>query len=297
MSLEHYRWGRVLVLKPQDSAYDAARAMESNHVGAVIVQELGKVVGILTDRDLAIRVIGFQLDPARTELRTIMSENPACLPLDASEQDAIELMRVRHVRRIPILDSGRAVGMLTLDDLVLSRKFDQLPLAEIVREQLAEPSPLKPRGATHPTKLRRPAADELAEQRHQAHADQTFNLFVKRLEHETGLPAERALTAFEVVASALMRRLTATEAAHFAAQLPSRERERLLEIPAGPDRRITRQVIDSEMASALAIGEDAAAPLVSKLGALLGTLVSEGEIEDVKAQLPGELRGLVEAVD
>jgi len=101
MSLARYRWERVVVQSPSRSAYDAARAMESNRIGAVVVQDSGRVVGIVTDRDLALRVIGYELNPTEARLRDVMTPNPATLTVHDSEEQALELMRARRVRRIP----------------------------------------------------------------------------------------------------------------------------------------------------------------------------------------------------
>jgi len=77
-------------------------------------------VGVLSDRDAALRVVGFQLDPTEVTLKDVMTEHPATLPIQQSERAALELMRDRHVRRIPLLDGDAVVGLVTLEDLILS---------------------------------------------------------------------------------------------------------------------------------------------------------------------------------
>ncbi|HVJ20814.1 MAG TPA: CBS domain-containing protein [Polyangiaceae bacterium] len=295
MSLERYRSSRIVALNAHASAYDAACAMENNHVGVVIVQDHGQLVGILTDRDLAMRVIGFQLDPMQTQLSDVMTPRPAWVSINESEQAAISMMRDRHVRRLPIVDNDRVVGLVTLDDLMLSLNAPPQHLAEIVRAQLAEPARLKPRGAIQPGKVGRTLSGRRtrAEPRHKVHADQTFHDFLRRLQAATGLDsAERALTAFLVVATAVMRRISPAEASDFAAQLPSRLRERLLELPAGPDRAVTLSAIEAELARRLDLDGTTAADLVKRIGSVVGTFVSEGEVDNVRAQLPRELKSL-----
>jgi len=139
------------------TAFDAVRAMESNHIGAVIVQESGRVVGIVSDRDLALRVIGSDLDPRAALLHDVMTPDPATLSITDSEELAARLMRIHHVRRVPISNGGVAVGIVTLDDLILSGQIDLATLAEIVKVQLAEPAASKPAGFIHPTRRPRPA--------------------------------------------------------------------------------------------------------------------------------------------
>lgn len=153
MSLSRYcQDKRVVVQNSRSSAYEAARALANNHVGAIAVQEEGRLVGLVTDRDLALRVIGLELDPRQTPLHDIMSPEPVTLSPYDSEQQAIRLMRARHVRRIPIVEDGRIVGIVTLDDLLMAGVVDRATAAEIVEAQLAEPAPAKAPGVSYPTR-------------------------------------------------------------------------------------------------------------------------------------------------
>src|SRR5690606_14072937 len=119
MPLKTYVRPRLVILGPEASALDAARAIESNNIGAVVVQDRGQVVGIVTDRDLAVQVVGHGLDAAATPLSDIMTTPVASLSPKDAHTDAIALMQSGNVRRIPLVDdSGRAVGIVTLDDLL-----------------------------------------------------------------------------------------------------------------------------------------------------------------------------------
>ncbi|HEY8945585.1 MAG TPA: CBS domain-containing protein, partial [Polyangiaceae bacterium] len=182
---------RLVVQNSSTSVYDAARALENNHVGAVVVQDDGKVTGIVTDRDLALRVIGYDLDPKQIPLRDVMTPHPATLPSAATEQDAFELMRDRHVRRIPIVDGEKVTGIVTLDDLILAGAIGWVGAAAIVQAQLTEPAPAKPAGVPFPV---RPAFASRtrswrsdSEARHIARAERTLRAFTERLTQEVGL--------------------------------------------------------------------------------------------------------------
>src|SRR5262249_39764613 len=120
MSLEPFRRPRLIVQKPSTTAHDAARAMESNHVGVVIVQDRGRIAGIVTDRDLALRVAGYGLDANTTTLSEVMTPDVEMLPIQAEPAEALKVMRLRGIRRIPLLDGEKLVGLVTLDDLVLA---------------------------------------------------------------------------------------------------------------------------------------------------------------------------------
>ncbi len=118
MSLRFYRLPRMVVLKPEDPVLEAARAIENNRIGAVVVQDQRRVVGLLTDRDLAVRVVGRGLDPKLTTLDQVMSTPVATLSPADSHDDAIRLMQQRNIRRVPLVEDGRIVGIVTLDDLL-----------------------------------------------------------------------------------------------------------------------------------------------------------------------------------
>lgn len=88
MSLKRFLWPRLVVLNPDATALEAVRAMENNEIGTVVVQEGGRVVGVVTDRDVAIRVAGHGRNAATTLLSEIMSRDVATLSAEASRMDA-----------------------------------------------------------------------------------------------------------------------------------------------------------------------------------------------------------------
>lgn len=149
MTLENYTH-RLVALPPEATAYAAIRALEDNHIGAIVVQESGRILGIVTDRDLAIQIISFDQDPLEVRLGTVMSRPVQVISVDASPADAARMMRDRHVRRLPIVSGGKLCGMVTLDDLLADTAVDPALLSEIVRNQLGEPARLKFAGQRGP---------------------------------------------------------------------------------------------------------------------------------------------------
>jgi uncharacterized protein (DUF2267 family)/predicted transcriptional regulator len=295
MSLEQYCSGkRMLVQNADATAYEAIRALSANHVGAVIVQDKGRVVGIVTDRDLACRTIGADLDPRRTRLHDVMTSDPATISINETEEQAALLMRARHVRRIPIVSGERAAGIVTLDDLLITGAVDMDTAAQIVESQLAEPSASKPPGVTHPIRIRDVRVGNGTSAEHgEARARQTLQVFQSRLRKGLGiLDPQRALMAFEVVAAGLVRRITPGEAKDFAAQLPRSIQDRLLDLPAGPDLSVTSETIVGEMAEKLEIGQSEALRLVRLVAAHLAEFVTVEEVADIIEQLPAEMKSL-----
>jgi CBS domain-containing protein/uncharacterized protein (DUF2267 family) len=286
MSLEKYRRHRLVVLHPNESAYEAARAMEANRVGVVLIEEKGELRGLATDRDLAVRVIGRGLEAPRTPLVAVMTQGPTTLPVEESEQSAAELMRRRRIRRIPLVEGKRLVGLVTLDDLMLESSLDADVLAAVVKAQLEEPAPLKPAGQVHPDKPAR-------HHRHEARAQERFGRLLHLVKEATGLPRrELAETALEVVLGAVIRRITPQEAEDLLAQLPSKLQERLHDAPRGPDRHVDFASVARALAERLELGPDEAIAVARGVGTALEQVVSGGEIDDVRSQLPTRMREL-----
>ena len=112
---------------------DAAREMRDGDVGSVVVVENGGVAGIVTDRDIAVRVVAQGLDPDATRVGEVATMRPVTLTVDQSVDDAIRLVRGQDVRRIIVVQDGRAAGIVSLGDLAIERDTDSA-LADIASE-------------------------------------------------------------------------------------------------------------------------------------------------------------------
>ena len=103
------------------SVHDAARAMRDSDIGDVIVIEHNQVCGIITDRDIAVRIVAESQDPSTTTLADICSHSLLTVtPTDAVEH-AVRLMRTHAIRRLPVVEEGQAVGIVSLGDLAIER--------------------------------------------------------------------------------------------------------------------------------------------------------------------------------
>lgn len=290
MSLAKYTQARLVIQHPDTLVYDALRAMEDNHIGAIVVHDGTDVVGIVTDRDLALRVLVHDHDPFEVELRHVMSRPVAVLPVTATEVDAAEAMLAGHVRRIVILEGRALAGIVTLDDLILERAIEPALLAAIVRAQLSEPARLKARVHVRPTVPGRARRQHAAE-RHASRAQATYDSLLERTVEATGLPTRAdAEAALDAVVTGLLRRIRPEEARHLLAELPQILRERLSGVAEGPDRSVTLGEIERALEVRLEVDRERAAQLVIQIGRALEDSISAGEIEDVQAQLPAEMK-------
>jgi CBS domain-containing protein len=106
------------------SVHEAARTMRDQDIGDVIVVENHQVCGIVTDRDIVVRTVAEARDPAATTLADICSHVLTTVaPTDSVEQ-AVQLMREKAIRRLPVVEDGRPVGIVSLGDLAVERDPD-----------------------------------------------------------------------------------------------------------------------------------------------------------------------------
>lgn len=278
MSLRWYVRPRMVVLDSNAPVLEAARAIESNDIGAVLVHHKGRLTGIVTDRDLTLRVVGQGLDPNKTVLADVMTDVVVTLSPTNTREDAIRLMQDRLIRRVPLVEDDRIVGIVTLDDLFLDETAPLDELAEVVRLQIGAGGPAA-------------SARTPAQRRRAARAQATYTRFLNRVQECANLDSpELADTALEIVLSSLVRRLTPDEARKLAAQLPSLVQPLVNAQPPGPDRAVTRETIEAELMQRLDVDPERAAQILADVGVALGDSVSAGQMTDVQGQLPQDLR-------
>ena len=109
----------VDLARPDESAQAAAQRMAARQVGSLlVVDDAHRPVGIVTDRDLALGVVGKALDPVVTSVESIMTHGPTVVPEDTETSVAIEHMQTHGVRRLPVVAAdGKLVGILSIDDV------------------------------------------------------------------------------------------------------------------------------------------------------------------------------------
>ena len=100
---------------------DAAELMLREDIGDVIVLEEDRLYGILTDRDIVVRVIAEGRDPAQTRVGDVCSRELTTVAPDGSVGQALRLMREKAIRRLPVVEGDDVVGILTIGDIAVER--------------------------------------------------------------------------------------------------------------------------------------------------------------------------------
>lgn len=113
-----------------DPIVDAARIMRDRDIGDVIVLQNGDVGGIVTDRDIAVRGVADGRDPESTSVSEVCTTGIETIEPNASVDDALRKMREADIRRLPVVEGGRPVGIISLGDLAVEREPDST-LADI----------------------------------------------------------------------------------------------------------------------------------------------------------------------
>jgi CBS domain-containing protein len=119
-----------VAVAPSDPASEAAKAMREHGIGAVLVTDQGKLAGLVTDRDIAVRVLAQGRDPREVPVSEIASRDVAVIGPRDDTEDAARLIASRAVRRVPVVEDGVAIGVVSLGDLELAKR-ERTPLADV----------------------------------------------------------------------------------------------------------------------------------------------------------------------
>ena len=108
----------VWSIHPQESVLAAIQQMADKEVGALVVLEGDTIVGIVSERDYARKVMLKGRSSRTTPVRDIMTPDVICVHLDQSIEECMSIVTERRIRHLPVLDSGRLVGIISIGDLV-----------------------------------------------------------------------------------------------------------------------------------------------------------------------------------
>ena len=126
----------VVVARPDELVITAVHRMNANHIGALVVVESGRVVGVITERDLLVRVLGTGCDPQLTTIEAVMTSDVVSIHPEDKIAVAMELTTNLRVRHLPVVDDGRLVGMVSAGDLTAWFVRDQRLLIDDLHQYI-----------------------------------------------------------------------------------------------------------------------------------------------------------------
>ena len=122
----------VHTIEPPATAHEAVRLMADKNIGALVVVERGKVVGIVSERDYARKVVLMARSSMDTPVRDIMSSPVMYVHPDQTSDECMALMTENRLRHLPVMDGGRLIGLISIGDLVKATISEQ----QFIIEQL-----------------------------------------------------------------------------------------------------------------------------------------------------------------
>ena len=136
MSLGNLCRREIICVNLGATVEEVAKLMEEKNIGSIIVVEERKPMGIVTDRDILLRVINRGLDPKRTSVADVMTKQIVTLREDIGLFEALQHVKGKGIRRFPIVDAkGNLQGIMTLDDVIYLLGKEMADMASIIEEE------------------------------------------------------------------------------------------------------------------------------------------------------------------
>jgi CBS domain-containing protein len=127
---------KLITVRPDATAIEAAIAMRDNNIGPVLVVEDDQIRGILTDRDITVEAVATGRDLNTTKVIDLCTTNVQTVSPDTSIKDAVQLMEDNAIRRLPVVENGSPVGIVSIGDLSVG--LDETTAGEMIRDISAD---------------------------------------------------------------------------------------------------------------------------------------------------------------
>lgn len=138
MPIQDLARSEVVTATRETPVEELARTMEDEDVGSIVITDGEEPVGIVTDRDLALRVVGAAVDPTEQTAEDVMSGDLTTIESTAGFYEAADTMAETGIRRLPVCEDDVLVGIITVDDVTELLADEQQHLAKVIRAQRPE---------------------------------------------------------------------------------------------------------------------------------------------------------------
>lgn len=124
----------VTAIDPEGSVVDAAKMMQKHNVGSIPVVDHTGVIGIVTDRDIVVRCVAGGMDLQNARVKEVMTADLTTVTPETDMNQVTEIMAGRQIRRLPVVEQGRLVGILSLGDLAATQAKYQTEVSDTLTE-------------------------------------------------------------------------------------------------------------------------------------------------------------------
>lgn len=138
MKVSDFTWREPVTIEVDETIAAAAQLLAEEGVGAVVVVDHGRPVGVVTDRDLVVRGVAHRVSPDG-RIDSLMSMGVIALDGDADVDELYAVFARHAIRRVPVVDLDRVVGMISLDDAMVATVAELTDLAGVLSTQIAFP--------------------------------------------------------------------------------------------------------------------------------------------------------------
>ena len=131
LKVSHLDTEKVFTISPRATVYEVGKILQDKGFGALPVLDEGKMVGIITERDLAFKVLLDRVDPKKVFVAEYMTADPAYVSPFTNIMDCLNLMKDKKIRHVPVLEKGKLVGLVSMRDILYALLRNQ----ELVAQQ------------------------------------------------------------------------------------------------------------------------------------------------------------------
>ncbi|MFQ6136010.1 MAG: cyclic nucleotide-binding/CBS domain-containing protein [Candidatus Hydrothermarchaeales archaeon] len=131
---------KITVIDATSSVAEAAKIMAEKNIGSVMVRKSGDITGILTERDILKRGVAEGLDIKKVKVAEIMTEHPYIIDSEAAVEDASKVFVKYRIRRLPVIERGRIVGIITSRDVAKSIRYAYFRKVQHLRKRGGGPT-------------------------------------------------------------------------------------------------------------------------------------------------------------
>jgi len=135
-SILHKKGTDVATVDGKTAVLDAAKTMNQRRIGAVVVTDGDRVVGIFTERDILNRIVAAGKDPKTTRIEEVMTSPMACCRRDTRLTECRTVMTKKRIRHLPVVEDGKLYGIISAGDILASEVADQQATIEYLHEYL-----------------------------------------------------------------------------------------------------------------------------------------------------------------